>query len=556
VKIYHAALACGFLALGAVAGAHPVQAQGMQFPDVPANHWAYQAVTDLANEGYVKGYPDGKFLGNRTLTRYEFATVIDRIVQTLDGLNTKVSAIQPIQTPTGTPVTQDDLNKIQALVDNFGTELTTIQSNIGNINDQLDSLRQDVQDAKTTAHKALTEADSSYGAGADRKFTISGFVQARYEATGSGSKSLFPPGTSFNNGAYNGSYDKGDNSQSFFIRRARIQVAGALSDNTKYAIQIDTSGPNSLPVTVRNAYGAYTFGNGDSAKNLTVTAGEFANPFGYELFASATAFLSPERPLGFNEGGAGIWNNEDYVIGAQAAYNLRQKFLILPSGLNVSVSAVNPNGRSLDNTTRHVDSIYRVKYQTPNKVFGIGASYYDGEQSSGTFALAGGTADTFREPKKRIYGLDGQLQTPAGLFMNAEYEAGLFESRSYFNSAGTFVTDPYVKNNQIGAYYVQGGWTFNQKGTHPLTLAASYDALYRSHSAQDNSSDSLASGSTFSSGGASYDDTNLGYGVLYNLDKATRLKLWYEQPFEVAHAAGAPTPQRVGLFTTELQVKF
>ena len=54
------------LTAGAViGGAAPAQAQGTQFPDVPANHWAYQAVMDLANKGYVKGYPDGQFLGKR-----------------------------------------------------------------------------------------------------------------------------------------------------------------------------------------------------------------------------------------------------------------------------------------------------------------------------------------------------------------------------------------------------------------------------------------------------------------------------------------------------------
>lgn len=553
MKIWNAALVCGALAAGAVVGVHPVQAQGTTFPDVPANHWAYQYVQDLADKGYVKGYPDGRFLGKRDLTRYEFATVIDRIVQTVNDLNTKVSAIPT--TPTGTPVTQDDLNKVQALVDSFKTQLDTIQSNISSINDQLDALRQDVLDTKALANKAQATADAAYSSNPKAKYTIGGYIQARYETTGSGSKTLFPPGGAFSNGSYSGSYDRGNNSQTFMVRRARIQVAGAPTANTKYAIQIDTSGPNTTSVTLRNAYGAYTFGDGDAAKNVSITAGQFANPFGYELFASAAAYLSPERPIGFDENGYGIWANEDYVVGAQAAYSLQQKLLFLPPGLNLSVSAVNPNGRAQDNNTRHIDTIYRIKYQTPSKVLGLGVSYYDGEQSSGSFS-ATPASDSFREPRKSIYGVDGQLQTPAGLFVNAEYEAGLFETRSYYNAAGAFTTDAYVKNNQMAAYYVQGGWTFGQTGTHPLQLVVSYDALYRAHSGQNNSADQFGSGSSYNPGGASYDDTNLGYGVLYNLDKATRLRVWYEQPFEVAHAYNAPVPQRVGLFTTELQVKF
>jgi hypothetical protein len=559
VKIWQSALACGVLALGAVAGAHPAQAQAAQFPDVPSNHWAYQAVMDLANEGYVKGYPDGKFLGNRALTRYEFATVIDRIVQTVNDLNGKVGALQ---TPTGVPVTQDDLNKIQALVDNFQTELTTIQSQIGDINDQLDSLRQDVLDTKAIANKALDTANNSYGVG-NRKFSISGYVQARYEAAGSSNESLYPRGTAMNIGAYNGSYATGANSQSFLIRRSRLKVSGAITNNTKYAIQLDASGATTTTaqqVTIREGNITYTFGNGNSAIYPSLEAGQFANPFGYQLPASTANTLTPERPLGFNEGGAGIWANEDYVVGVQAGYVTQQKFLFVPGGLKLSYSAVNPNGRSTDNTTRHVDSIYRIGYTLPSKILGLGASYYDGEVSNGAFSVTP-AANTFREPKKQLFGFDGQFQLPVGLFVNGEYEQGIYETRSYLvaNAAGsyTFDTDNYVKNNHIAAYYVQGGWTFGQHGSHPLTVAVNYDALYRSHSAQSNGGDILATQNAANVlSGASYDDTNLGYGILYNLDKATRVRVWYNQPFQVAHGANTPVPQRIGLFTTELQVKF
>ena len=46
------------------------------FPDVPANHWAYEAVSRLAGNDIVKGYEDGKYHGERTMTRYEMAEII------------------------------------------------------------------------------------------------------------------------------------------------------------------------------------------------------------------------------------------------------------------------------------------------------------------------------------------------------------------------------------------------------------------------------------------------------------------------------------------------
>lgn len=53
----------------------------VNFPDVPANHWAYEYVKDLADKGLVEGYPDGEFKGDRTMTRYEYAAIIYRALQ-------------------------------------------------------------------------------------------------------------------------------------------------------------------------------------------------------------------------------------------------------------------------------------------------------------------------------------------------------------------------------------------------------------------------------------------------------------------------------------------
>ena len=51
------------------------------FPDVPENHWAYEYIHSLAAKGIIEGYPDGNFGGNRTMTRYEFATMLYKAMQ-------------------------------------------------------------------------------------------------------------------------------------------------------------------------------------------------------------------------------------------------------------------------------------------------------------------------------------------------------------------------------------------------------------------------------------------------------------------------------------------
>ena len=43
------------------------------FSDVPRDHWAYDAVSQLAADGVVEGYGDGTYRGDRNITRYEMA---------------------------------------------------------------------------------------------------------------------------------------------------------------------------------------------------------------------------------------------------------------------------------------------------------------------------------------------------------------------------------------------------------------------------------------------------------------------------------------------------
>lgn len=67
--------------LNGVAGTNMKADRTTLFPDVPSNHWAYDAVSDLSRRGLVEGYPDGTFGGDRLLTRYEFAEIVYRAIQ-------------------------------------------------------------------------------------------------------------------------------------------------------------------------------------------------------------------------------------------------------------------------------------------------------------------------------------------------------------------------------------------------------------------------------------------------------------------------------------------
>lgn len=60
------------------------------FPDIPANHWAYEYIAKLAGNGYIEGYPDGNFGGDRLMTRYEFAAMLYRAIENGAALEEKI----------------------------------------------------------------------------------------------------------------------------------------------------------------------------------------------------------------------------------------------------------------------------------------------------------------------------------------------------------------------------------------------------------------------------------------------------------------------------------
>ncbi len=65
-------LLAAVMALGVNAGVYAAN----PFSDVPAGHWAYDAVNKLAAEGVVEGYPGGIYGGDRLMTRYEMAQIV------------------------------------------------------------------------------------------------------------------------------------------------------------------------------------------------------------------------------------------------------------------------------------------------------------------------------------------------------------------------------------------------------------------------------------------------------------------------------------------------
>ena len=103
------------------------------FPDIPANHWAGDAVDRIADLGIVIGFPDGTFRGNEAFTRYQAALVVSRL---LDVLNANVDAALAL--------TQADIESLRNAVQEIGSDvaaqgvrLSAAESAIAGLSDEV-----------------------------------------------------------------------------------------------------------------------------------------------------------------------------------------------------------------------------------------------------------------------------------------------------------------------------------------------------------------------------------------------------------------------------------
>ncbi len=165
------------LSFAAVASASP-------FPDVPAYHWAYDAVRAVADLEIYEGYPDGEFKGDDPLSRYESALVVARLLTVVDakirneidaatiqaGDEDLREAVTRIIVESGDGLTGPEVEArfeefvaaLQALRSEFSSELSTLGVRVDSVDSLIAAARAEIADIKDTvaAHSdALSQLD-------------------------------------------------------------------------------------------------------------------------------------------------------------------------------------------------------------------------------------------------------------------------------------------------------------------------------------------------------------------------------------------------------------
>ena len=189
-----AAAAPAIVAPGFVA---PAQAQDRpEFQDVPLTHWAYPALQKLAAAGVLEGYPPtGNFIGQRPMTRYEFAVAIARLLdkigspQDLSAIYNRLDTLEGRPAGTVTPpfdgsnlLTRDQLNAIlEPLQIEFRDELARLGARVDALENRVGTLETRVTPPpRLTFAPALLhrEGYASYIGGQGRNFLTNNIATA------------------------------------------------------------------------------------------------------------------------------------------------------------------------------------------------------------------------------------------------------------------------------------------------------------------------------------------------------------------------------------------
>jgi S-layer homology domain len=233
----------------AIVAAITTPAVGQPFADTPANHWAYEALDRLAAKGLIQGYPDGTFKGDRTLTRYEMAVIMARVLARIESIQ--------VPPPPGAPpqpeVTKEDLDLILQLVNELRTELTDKNVRLGPVEEEINALKSRVSGVK-----------------------VSGAVQVRYEVARAAS------GDPLNGNPTTGSTSATAAPWANLAREVlRLQLDGGVTPDVRFIAVVITAGsfgtPSSAGFLAFNSSGASQIGN------IDVAFLDWKNAFGWPL---------------------------------------------------------------------------------------------------------------------------------------------------------------------------------------------------------------------------------------------------------------------------------
>ncbi len=131
-----------------------------QLRDVSPDDFAFDALRNLVERyGCIRGYPDGTFRGDTSLSRFEFAAALNACLQSIE---------QILEVPERrAEVTTEDLRVLFSLLEDFRAEVASVRGRVDGLEGRVDTLEanQFSTTTKFSGEVAFTAADSFGGSG-------------------------------------------------------------------------------------------------------------------------------------------------------------------------------------------------------------------------------------------------------------------------------------------------------------------------------------------------------------------------------------------------------
>ena len=310
------------------------------FADVPMDNFAYDAIKQLQAAGYIKGYPDGTFKGQRPMTRYEAAYLVS---QAVNGMKDAIAS--------GRQIARADELALQKLVAALGDQVKDVQARTAALEAKTAAVEAKNADLQRQQTATKAEADATQyllnrqRVGIDFTFRPGFYSQTVGVAAGAGTaepagvapgqqippfrgQSTIAPGSNYgtNYAAWQGNaLPVGTVAHGVDFLLARFSIGGAVTPTVFYGVRIKASVKleNALGATTASpAYcastgGVNTTGAGCTAGNVAGAASNIADALdlayvGYQkggVYAQAGRFVPPAE---------GYYNNNPMILGGQA----------------------------------------------------------------------------------------------------------------------------------------------------------------------------------------------------------------------------------------------
>jgi hypothetical protein len=387
-----------------------------QLSDVKPTDWAFQALQSLVERyGCIAGYPNKTFLGNRALTRYEFAAGLNAC---LDQVNQLIAA------GTTDLVTKADLATLQKLQEEYAAELQSIRG-------QVDAL-----EARTATLESQQFSTTTKLRG-EVIFALAGVFGDTRARTSDQIRANSPAATNLD-----------DNF--IFADRVRLNLDTSFTGKDRLRVRLQARNITSFNAPITGTNQTRLGFDGDSTNNVSASVITYRLPLGDSTLVNIGAYGMeyidelPNLQPGFSPSGSGalsrfgrynpIYRSIDQGAGVIVNHKLNNAITLSAGYLIPDNNANDPaNNRGLFNST--YTALGQILFQ-PTPQLGIGFTYSNSYFSGG--AVTGGSGVT-------VTGSTGTT------FANDPFN-GARTSTNTYSVSGTYRFSPQLTINAWGGY--------------------------------------------------------------------------------------------------------